>query len=97
MELLKTVQSAITGGKQQPPTVKEINIYPIKSCAEIQVSTATITSRGFRYDRIFQVVTNVDGVWSYCTPRERAYEKLFHIKPKISDDGKQLITIITLC
>ena len=52
MELLKTVQSAITG-KQQPPTVKEINIYPIKSCAEIQVKTATITSRGFQYDRIF--------------------------------------------
>lgn len=90
MDLLKTIQSAIIGGKQQQPTVKEINIYPIKSCAEIQVSTASITPRGFEYDRIFQVVTNVDGVWSFCTPRERAYEKLFHIKPSISDDGKQL-------
>jgi len=89
MELLKTVQSAFTGGKQQT-TVKEINIYPIKSCAEIQVKTTTITSRGFRYDRIFQVVTNVNGAWSFCTPRERAYEKLFHIKPQMSDDGKQL-------
>lgn len=68
-------------------TVKEINIYPIKSCVEIQVENATITSRGFRHDRSFQVVSKVDNVWSYCTPRDKTYEKLFHIKPTLIDGG----------
>mmetsp|Transcript_21393 Transcript_21393/g.46452 ORF Transcript_21393/g.46452 Transcript_21393/m.46452 type:complete len:338 (+) Transcript_21393:89-1102(+) len=76
--------------QKSTPAVRQINIYPIKSCAEIQVASATVTSRGFQNDRIFQVVSKVDGAWHYCTPREKAFEKLFHIKTILSDDGKCL-------
>lgn len=77
-------------GQQQQPSVNELNIYPIKSCAEIQVNKSTITPRRFRHDRVFQVVSKVDGIWSYCTPRDKAFEKLFHVKPIILDGGKSL-------
>lgn len=76
--------------RKSTPSVIAINIYPIKSCAEIQVSSATVTPRGFQHDRTFQVVSKVDGAWHYCTPREKAFEKLFHIKTSLSYDGKCL-------
>lgn len=71
------------------PTVRELNIYPIKSCAEIQVDSAVVTPRGFENDRIFQVVYK-DYKWKYATPRNKEFGKLFHIKPTISDDGSSL-------
>lgn len=69
------------------PTVSELNVYPIKSCAEISVDHATTTRRGFKGDRVAQV-TDKDGV--YCTPRDKEKEKLFHVKPEILNDGKKL-------
>ena len=47
--------------------------------------------RGFHRDCIFQVVKQVDGAWHYCTPREKSSEKLFHISPNLSDNGKLLV------
>lgn len=90
MDFLKTI-GGLGRSKDSSPAVKEINIYPIKSCAEIQVKSATVTPRGFRLDRVLQVVSEVDGgVWNYCTPRDKKFEKLFHVKPTLSDDGKRL-------
>ena len=82
--------------KSEKVSVHQLSIYPIKSCAEIHVQQALVTSRGFQYDRIFQVVSNNiteddnDEVWTYCTPRDKKFERLFHIQPSISDDGKTM-------
>mmetsp|Transcript_19154 Transcript_19154/g.30008 ORF Transcript_19154/g.30008 Transcript_19154/m.30008 type:complete len:405 (+) Transcript_19154:170-1384(+) len=69
------------GNTIKKPTVRELNIYPIKSCSEIPVDNAAVTPIGFRNDRIFQVVSKVNGKWCYCTPREKRFAKLFQITP----------------
>ena len=81
--------------KSKQASVHQLSIYPIKSCAEINVQQALVTSRGFQYDRIFHLVSNSteddnDEVWTYCTPRDKKFERLFHIQPSISDDGKTM-------
>jgi uncharacterized protein YcbX len=75
------------------PSVKELYIYPIKSCGEISLSSARVTPIGFEHDRILQVVSRAarssSADYSFCTPREKRFEKLFHIKPKllVGNDG----------
>ena len=90
MEAIQKSVRAIFGQGDKSPSVKELNIYPIKSCAEVQVDSATVTPRGFENDRVFQVVSKVDGAWNYCTPRDKTFEKLFHIKPTFADGGDSL-------
>ncbi|KAL7540116.1 hypothetical protein ACHAXR_009874 [Thalassiosira sp. AJA248-18] len=90
--ILIFVYDALFGkNKNSTPSVREITIYPIKSCAETQVDSAIVTPRGFQHDRIFQVVSkNADNAYNFCTPRDVAFEKLFHVKPTLLDDGKRL-------
>lgn len=61
-------------------TVAELLIYPVKSCAECSLDTATPTVRGFEGDRILQVT---DAAGKYCTPRDKDKAKLFHVQPEI--------------
>ncbi|KAL7464260.1 hypothetical protein ACHAXS_004599, partial [Conticribra weissflogii] len=100
------------------PYVQNLYVYPIKSCAEIDVPSAKVTPRGFQFDRVFQVVVpSVDcsdlgadaaiasddeeedaanqrkpspiatnATWNYCTPRNPAYQKLFHVQPSLVYD-----------
>ena len=72
------------------PTVTELNVYPIKSCAPMNVQSALVTEIGFLYDRFIQV-SDSDG--NYLTPRDKQNEKLFHILPIIivqdQDDNDQ--------
>ena len=84
------------------PSVKELFIYPIKSCGEIPLSSAKVTPIGFEHDRIFQVVSEVDNQdsplapgWSYCTPREKRFEKLFHVKPALIGNGNSTALNLT--
>jgi uncharacterized protein YcbX len=72
-------------------SVQDINIYPIKSCAEIRVTAAKATPLGFENDRIAQFT---DGKGSVCTPRAEGNSKLFHIRPSYA--ASQGNTIITL-
>lgn len=84
------------------PTVQDLYIYPIKSCGEIRLSnnSAKVTPIGFEHDRILQVVAKdandekdsspLEPDFSYCTPREKRYEKLFHVKPTLMDGGSTL-------
>ena len=60
--------------------VEDLLIYPIKSCAEQSVDTATPTPRGFEGDRMLQVV---DANGKYCTPRDKDKSKLFQIKAEL--------------
>jgi len=63
--------------------VSELNIYPVKCCAEISVETATTTPRGFENDRVAQVIDK-DG--AFCTPRDEKHTKLFHVTPRFTTD-----------
>jgi len=80
-------------------SVQELYIYPIKSCGEVRLSSAKVTPTGFEHDRFLQVVSNeVDRKnssletdnWTYCTPREKRCEKLFHVKPKFINGNTTL-------
>jgi uncharacterized protein YcbX len=62
-------------------TVCELNIYPVKSCAEQTLDSAIVTRRGFIGDRIMMVV---DDKSVCCTCREREKVSLFHVQPHIS-------------
>lgn len=91
-EATGTSISTTTKHKSSKPVVlvTEINIYPVKSCAEISVTSAPVTSFGFKGDRRFQVVAEVDGKYVFCTPRNKACEKLFHVMPALNEDGTEL-------
>lgn len=76
----KHVKKSVTGAV----TVTELNVYPVKSCAEVTLDCATPTERGFEGDRIIQV-TDKDG--KYCTPRDEDKAKLFQVEVEIWGDG----------
>lgn len=63
--------------------ISELHIYPIKSCAEQSVDTATATETGFVGDRVAMVVDK-DG--KCCTPRDSS-SHLFHVTPTIDIDS----------
>ncbi|CAB9496996.1 amidoxime reducing component 2 [Seminavis robusta] len=67
--------------------VSELNIYPVKSCAEQSVSEATVTPRGFAGDRIAMVV---DANGKCCTSRDKDKAKLFHIHADLDVDNDNL-------
>jgi uncharacterized protein len=60
--------------------IAELNVYPIKSCAEQSVDRAVVTPRGFKGDRIAMVV---DSDMVCCTSRDADKVKLFHVQPII--------------
>lgn len=75
---------------KKSPSVSQLLIYPIKSCAEMPLQQAKVTARGFEYDRIMQVTHA--STKEYCTPRDPQYAKLFHIQPTFLD--KDLDTLV---
>lgn len=72
----KHIKTSVTGAV----TVSELNVYPVKSCAEVRLDTATPTPKGFEGDRIAQV-TDKNG--KYCTPRDTDKARLFQIQVEI--------------
>lgn len=88
--------------RQEVPTVQELYIYPIKSCGEIRLpNSAKVTPIGFEHDRILQVVARgatekespLQPDFSYCTPRDKRYEKLFHVKPTLINNGSSTLEL----
>jgi uncharacterized protein YcbX len=71
------------------PTIAELNLYPIKSCAGIALREATLTPAGLMsehiYDREWMVV---DMQGAFLTQRE--YPKLAQIVPRIKADTLEL-------
>lgn len=78
--IYKRIKRAVIGDV----TVSELVIYPIKSCRDLTVDTATPTPRGFDGDRVAQL-TDADG--KYCTPRDPDKAKLFHVAVEIWGDN----------
>jgi uncharacterized protein len=74
--------------KQRPAGVSELYIYPVKSCGSIRVNEAVATDHGFVNDRIAQIS---DPAGKYCTPREKKFEKLFHVAQALVN-GKLILS-----
>eukprot|EP00322_Chrysochromulina_rotalis_P024621 CAMPEP_0115858584 /NCGR_PEP_ID=MMETSP0287-20121206/16174_1 /TAXON_ID=412157 /ORGANISM="Chrysochromulina rotalis, Strain UIO044" /LENGTH=361 /DNA_ID=CAMNT_0003312855 /DNA_START=114 /DNA_END=1199 /DNA_ORIENTATION=+ len=70
------------------PHVTAIYIYPIKSCAAIEVPQSSALARGFEGDRIFQC-TDRNG--KYCTPRDEDKSKLLKVQPDFVSSSKILL------
>lgn len=70
--------------------ISELNVYPIKSCAEQAVESAVVTLRGFKGDRIVMVV---DSDKVCCTSRDTDKVKLFHVQPKIDFPNCNTMTV----
>lgn len=64
--------------------VSQLNLYPIKSCAEQSVEQATVTPKGFSGDRIAMVV---DKEGKCCTSRDKDKAKLFFMQPTVELNG----------
>ena len=61
--------------------VKELWIYPIKSCQGISLQTAEVTLKGFKWDRELMIV---DKMGKFLTQRQEP--KLAQIKVQLSQD-----------
>jgi hypothetical protein len=71
--------------KQKPVAVSQVCVYPVKSCAEWSVDEAVCTRIGFEGDRCFQVSAWDGSRLKYCTPREHAHVRLFHVKAELGE------------
>lgn len=71
------------------PTITELNLYPIKSCAGISLREATLTTAGLMsehiYDREWMVV---DAQGEFLSQRE--YPKMALITPRIKGESLEL-------
>ncbi|MGZ8302345.1 MAG: MOSC domain-containing protein [Telluria sp.] len=71
------------------PTISELVIYPVKSCAGISVRQATLTTAGLSVDNVYDrewMVVGEDG--QFLTQRE--YPKLALVSPRIKLDTLEL-------
>lgn len=80
-----TIECMTPGSKRIRGTLKEMYIYPIKSCAACPVNKWDITPTGFKYDRNWMIV-NSSGVC--ITQKKCPYMCL--IKPKIHAEKNTL-------
>jgi hypothetical protein len=75
----------------KPWTVKALFIYPVKSCAPVELDRAEVVRTGLRYDRQFmfaQQVTslpdldgNINSKWVFVT--QRTFPRLAKVEPEI--------------
>ena len=63
-------------------TVSELFIYPIKSLGGIALTSATVTDRGFQYDRRWMLV---DGQNNFIT--QRAFPKMALLQVQVVENG----------
>jgi uncharacterized protein len=59
-------------------TVSELHIYPLKSCAGIELTTASVDTSGFTHDREFMVVDSDDHLVT-----QRTAPTLVHVQPAL--------------
>ena len=71
--------------KKEPVVIKELMIYPIKSCKGISVKSATVAKTGFEHDRTFMIINEKDSKFV----SQRKYPTMALIETVI--DGETLI------
>jgi len=76
--------------------VKAMFIYPIKSCAPVELDVANVEASGMEWDRQFafaellKPITRLDASeevkkpkWTFRTQRAPGFEKLVHVRPEV--------------
>ena len=66
-------------------TVSQLFIYPIKSLGGIAVTSATVTDRGFQYDRRWMLVDE-----NNCFLTQRELPQMALLQVALSEDGLQV-------
>lgn len=69
-------------GRDVSAKIARLFVYPVKSCAGVELSHARLTVTGLEWDRRFMVV---DAQGRFVTQRE--YPRLALVRPQIADDG----------
>ena len=69
-------------------SISQLLIYPIKSCAGVAVSSAEVTPKGLKNDRLFMIVDN-----TYRFLTQRKCPTMVLISPMITEDGNLKITL----
>lgn len=64
---IPTTMNATTSAANLPATIEQLWVYPVKSCAGIQLKEAELTDTGLLYDRAWMVV---DSGGEFVTQRE---------------------------
>ena len=67
------------------PTISDLFVYPVKSCAGVRMSEVSIVPTGFKFDRNWMVV---DAEGAFVTQRE--YPTLALVTPRLDDGGVSL-------
>jgi len=71
------------------PTLTELNLYPVKSCAGISLREATLTNAGLMYEQIYdREWMVVDAKGEFMTQRD--FPKMALITPRIKADTLEL-------
>lgn len=67
------------------PTISDLFVYPVKSCAGVRMSEVVIVPTGFQFDRNWMVIDADD---AFVTQRE--YPKLALVTPRLDNGGVTL-------
>lgn len=92
--------SSISGEERstEPCRIKALFIYPIKSCAPVELDVADLSATGLTFDRLFCFAECIvpksfpagtpDSErkrprWTFRTLRQQGYERLVHVRPEV--------------
>jgi uncharacterized protein len=70
----------MTSENQSPPRVASLHIYPVKSCAGIEVPSFKITPRGPQFDREWMIIDDETGIFV----TQRVLPSLARIQTRLS-------------
>ncbi|ERF76700.1 hypothetical protein EPUS_02239 [Endocarpon pusillum Z07020] len=88
----------LDGTSTEPWQIKALFVYPVKSCAPVELDTADISSTGLTWDRQFCFAEYTVPTlfptgtpdsekkkprWTFRTLRKPGYERLVHVRPEI--------------
>lgn len=71
--------------------VRDVLIYPVKSCAEQRLPAASACAMGFKGDRVLQVSDEKEK--RYCTPRQKDKRSLFHVQCELVGPRLSALTL----
>lgn len=74
--------------QNEPIVVKALHVYPVKSCAPIELERALLTKTGFAYDRCFALAVEATqgGEWQFISQRTKPRMSLVRQELWLPDD-----------
>mmetsp|Transcript_3036 Transcript_3036/g.8372 ORF Transcript_3036/g.8372 Transcript_3036/m.8372 type:complete len:387 (-) Transcript_3036:708-1868(-) len=84
---LKTPLLRLDVANSKNAVVSKLVVYPIKSCAGVELQSVALSERGLQHDRLFMFV---DRAKNYSFLSQRTLPSLALVQPTLSADGKRL-------